>query len=396
MSVPLPRAATGLPPNPASAAPPAVSVLVPTRNEAPNIEPLLRRLDVALRAVAAEVIFVDDSDDETPFVIENMRSAVQLDVRVHHRPKSKRAGGLGGAVREGLRLCRSEYAVIMDGDLQHPPETVLDLLVAARQRGADFVVGSRYTVGGSASGLSGGSRRIVSSGCNLLSRMLFPRRLQGVTDVMSGFFLVRVAAVNTAALRPDGYKILLELLVHARRPRVAEVGYVFGERHAGESNASMSEGLRFARRLFSLRVPPSALFGLVGISGAIPNLVGTAVLCRAGLHYLAAAVLATQLAILWNFMGCELLVWPRSRVARAGRYLPFAFINNLDLILRIPLLALLVERLHIGVEPATLVTLAAPVVVRYFAVRRLIYRARRPGGAHRRKTRKHLVPETAL
>ncbi len=394
--VPAPRAATGRPAEHGRGAPPAVSILVPTRNEAPNIEPLLRRLDIALRDVVAEIIFVDDSDDDTPAVIERMRSGVRFDVRVYHRSPGERAGGLGGAVTEGLRLCRTDYAVIIDGDLQHPPETIPDLLAAAREQDVDFVVGSRYAAGGSAPGLSSGIRRLVSSGCNLLSRLLFPRRLREVTDVMSGFFLVRVGAVDTAGLRPDGYKILLELLIRTRRPRVAEVGYMFGERHAGVSNASMSEGLRFARRLFSLRVPRPARFALVGVSGTVPNLVATTLLHRAGLHYVAAAVLATQLAILWNFMGCELLVWERSNVSRFSRfwrYLSFGFVNNLDLVLRIPLLALLVEHWHIGVEVATLATLVAAVVVRYLVVDRLIYRERAPTTSDPAAARNDPVPE---
>jgi dolichol-phosphate mannosyltransferase len=327
-----------------------------------------------LCGLAAEVIFVDDSDDDTPLTVQRARPRVGLDVRLCHRPPGRRIGGLGGAVAEGLQLCRAEYAVIIDGDLQHPPEVIPALLATARERAADFVVGSRYVEGGSASGLANGIRRAVSSGSNLLSRLLFPRRLRGVTDVMSGFFLVRVGAVDTASLRPDGYKILLELLVRARRPRLAEVGYVFGRRHAGSSNASVSEGWRFARRLFALRVPRPARFGLVGVSGIIPNLVATSLLYRAGLHYAVAAVLATQVAILWNFLGCELLVWERPGVSRWWRYLPFALVNNLDLVLRVPLLAVLVEHWHVGVETATLVTLVASVAARYLAVDRVIYR----------------------
>jgi dolichol-phosphate mannosyltransferase len=392
--VPAPRAADARPAEPTGHARPDVSVLVPTRNEAPNVEPLLRRLDVALRGVTAEVIFVDDSDDETPATIERAGAGVRPDVRVHHRPAGERPGGLGGAVTEGLRLCRADHAVVIDGDLQHPPERIPDLLAAAREQAADFVVGSRYVAGGSAPGLSSLPRRLVSSSCNLLSRLLFPRRLRGVTDVMSGFFLVRVGVVDTVGLRPDGYKILLELLVRTGRPQVAEVGYVFGERHAGASNASVSEGLRFARRLFSLRVPRPARFAMVGVSGVIPNLVGTSILNRAGLHYVAAAVLATQLAILWNFMGCELLVWQRSNASRFWRYFPFAFVNNLDLLLRIPLLALLVERWHVGVELATLATLVAAVTIRYLIVGRLIYRERAPADDDLAMARLDPVPES--
>jgi dolichol-phosphate mannosyltransferase len=371
------------PPDVLAAAPvaPRLSVLVPTRNEAHNIGPLLRRLDEALRGLAAEVIFVDDSDDGTPEAIARVRPTVSLPVRVHHRAPRDRVGGLGGAVSEGFALCAAPYAVIIDGDLQHPPETIPALLAAALPDAADVVIGSRYVPGGSASGLAGTTRHLVSTGSNLLCRLAFPRRLRGVSDVMSGFFLVRVAAVDQSGLRPDGYKILLELLATAGPLRIREVGYTFAERHAGASNASMSEGVRFVRRLFSLRVPRPARFALVGASGTVPNLFGTAVLHHLGLHYLAAAILATQVAIAWNFAGCELLVWDRQAGSRLRRYPTFAVINNVDLVIRLPLLALLVGRWGVGIGTATLLSLAAAVIVRYLVVERMVYRRSTPSTA---------------
>ncbi|WP_254665578.1 glycosyltransferase family 2 protein [Frankia sp. CgMI4] len=353
-----------------------MSVVIPTRNEARNVEPLLRRLDEALHGLSGEVIFVDDSDDGTPEVIARVRPSVRLPVRVHHRTPAQRVGGLGGAVSEGFALCAAPYAVIIDGDLQHPPETIPALLGTAVEHAADVVIGSRYVSGGSASGLAGSMRHLVSTGSNRLCRWVFPRRLRGVSDVMSGFFLVRVAVVDRAGLRPDGYKILLELLVASGRLRVREIGYAFAERHAGTSNASLTEGARFARRLFALRVPKPARFALVGASGTVPNLLGTAVLHHVGLHYLVAAIVATQIAVGWNFLGCELLVWDRETGSRLRRYPAFALINNLDLVIRLPLLAVLVGRWHLGVGISTLMSLAAAVIVRYLVVDRLVYRRR--------------------
>lgn len=379
-ALPLPRTPPDQLAAPVAPVAPRLSVVVPTRNEAHNVEPLLRRLDDALRGLASEVIFVDDSDDGTPQAIARVRPTVGLPVRVHHRAPRDRVGGLGGAVSEGFALCAAPYAVIIDGDLQHPPETIPALFAAAEHDDADVVIGSRYVPGGSASGLAGATRHLVSTGSNLVCRLAFPRRLRGVSDVMSGFFLVRVAAVDQAGLRPDGYKILLELLATAGPLRIREVGYAFAERHAGASNASLSEGVRFARRLFSLRVPRLARFALVGASGTVPNLLGTAVLHHLGLHYLAAAILATQLAIAWNFVGCELLVWDRQAGSRRRLYPTFAIINNLDLVIRLPLLALLVGRWGFGIGTATLLSLAAAVIVRYLVVERLVYR-RRPAGS---------------
>jgi dolichol-phosphate mannosyltransferase len=71
---------------------------------------------------------------------------------------------------------------------------------------------------------------------------------------MSGFFVVRRAAVDTAALRPNGFKILIEILLSGPRLSLSEVGFHFGDRHVGESKASLREGSRYLRRLIALRV----------------------------------------------------------------------------------------------------------------------------------------------
>ena len=77
---------------------------------------------------------------------------------------------------------------------------------------------------------------------------------------LSGFFLVRRTAIDLAALRPRGFKILLEILLSGGRLNTAEVGFRFGERHAGESKASFREGALYLLRLIELR---ARLFGPV-------------------------------------------------------------------------------------------------------------------------------------
>jgi dolichol-phosphate mannosyltransferase len=108
------------------------------------------------------------------------------------------------------------WAVVLDGDLQHPPELVPRLFDLGEAEGADLVYGTRYGRSRDTSGLSGRARVLVSVLCTLLAKLIFPRRLRGVTDPMSGFFAVRLDAIPLGALRPTGYKILLEIL--ARSP----------------------------------------------------------------------------------------------------------------------------------------------------------------------------------
>lgn len=236
------------------APPPELTIVVPTRNESDNIPGLVAGLDRVLREVRAEIVFVDDSDDRTPETIAAVAADAPGRVRLLHRPVGSRSGGLGGAVLAGIRSARGDWVLVMDGDLQHPPQTVPALLEAAGAGSADVVVASRYRGEGVAAGLDGTLRRLVSGTSTLVTRLVFPWRLRRVTDPMSGFFAVRRAALTDADLRPDGYKILLEILVRARISRVVEVPYTFQPRSAGQSKASLHEGLRFLRHLAGLRL----------------------------------------------------------------------------------------------------------------------------------------------
>jgi dolichol-phosphate mannosyltransferase len=234
------------------AVPPVIhtSLVIPTFNEADNISTLLDRLGEVLTELT-EIIFVDDSSDDTPEVIEKEAQDRPVPIQVLHREEP--IGGLGGAVVEGIRLARGRWIVVMDADLQHPPDLVPALLATGEETGAQLVVASRYAAGGSRAGLAGGYRLAVSSLSTLLAKLVFLRRLRGVSDPMSGFFAIRRDIIAPGTLRPLGYKILLELIVRTRPRPVAEVPYVFGERHAGDSKSSMREGFRFLRHLALLR-----------------------------------------------------------------------------------------------------------------------------------------------
>ena len=177
----------------------AISVLVPTRNERDNIAPLVARLETVLPLGAAQVIFIDDSSDDTPDVIKAVASASRLPVEVIHRTSGERSGGLGGAVVTGMRAAVGDVVVVMDGDLQHPPETIPDLVLPIEQGTADLVVASRYRDEGDGSGLANLARVGVSRSATTLTKLAFPRQLADVTDPMSGFFAVRTDAIDIDA-----------------------------------------------------------------------------------------------------------------------------------------------------------------------------------------------------
>jgi cellulose synthase/poly-beta-1,6-N-acetylglucosamine synthase-like glycosyltransferase/putative flippase GtrA len=372
---------------------PQVSIVVPTRNEAGNIAELLRQLDLSLDGLAAEVLFVDDSDDETPALIAAQAKLPGRRVRLLHRGPADRAGGLGGAVVAGFRAARAPVAIVMDGDLQHPPRTVPDLLSATTQD-IDLAVASRYSGGGDAEGLSNRWRVAVSAICTLLARMFFPLRLHAIADPMSGFFAVRLAAVDLEALRPAGYKILLEIIGRSRPMRVVQVPFTFQSRLSGRSKASLREGGRLAAQLLRLRLAATAGslgratgFLTVGLSGAVVNTAALSLFTRGShLQYLWASAAATQIAIGWNFVWLDRWVFAHPGDApAAGRWRRFArfWLLNIGLLpVQLGLMALLVTGWRMSAELANVLVLGVVFVARYLVSSRWVYRpARRSGPA---------------
>ncbi|GAA2588938.1 hypothetical protein GCM10010435_79290 [Winogradskya consettensis] len=372
-------------------APPAVTVVVPTRNEADNVGPLADRVRAAFGDQPVEIVFVDDSDDATPSAIEAIAERHPGEVRLIHRVSQERAGGLGGAVVAGISAARAPWVVVMDGDLQHPPETAPLLLAAGRAETAQAVVASRYRESGRVDGLGGWFRRTVSRGSGRLAKLFFPLRLRGVTDPMSGFFAVRRDAVRPAELRPDGYKILLEMLVRNRIERVAEVPYTFRSRTAGESKASLPEGLRYFRHLAGLRLsmmrrPQSAYgrmagFALAGAAGTAVNSVALWALGElAGLPYLLAAFLAVQVAIVWNFAVIDHLVMPPGVHARRHRFGRFLLLNNSLTPLHLGLLFALVRWGGLHYLGANVVAIIVVFALRYIVTSSWVYGTPAGGG----------------
>jgi dolichol-phosphate mannosyltransferase len=200
---------------------------------------------------------------------------------------------------------------------------------------------------------------------------------------MSGFFAIRRSAVTADVLQPLGYKILLELAVRSRPRAVTEVPFVFQDRFAGESKSTAQEGFRFLRHLAGLRTASPAArmvgFGLIGLTGFLPNLVGLWGLTALGMHYVPAEILANQLGVAWNFLLIEHLLFRERRRHRrwwdrAGR---FALLANADLVLRIPLIAVFVHQFHLGVLSATALALVMTFVLRFAGTEALVYLPRR-------------------
>src|SRR3954454_19546817 len=146
---------------------PDISIIVPALNEAENLPALAQRVDAALKGRSYELLIVDDnSRDNTKEVAGELSQRYPLRLLVRERPKD----GLGGAVLDGINATRGREIVVMDADLQHPPEKLPELLAPIEKDGADFALGSRYIAGGSTGEKWGLLRRINSRLATILAR----------------------------------------------------------------------------------------------------------------------------------------------------------------------------------------------------------------------------------
>jgi dolichol-phosphate mannosyltransferase len=219
-----------------------LALVVPTLNEAGNIELLVQRVQAALSSlpVAYEVIVVDDGS--TDGTCEIVRRVSEADPRVRLLVR-KNQKGLAGAVLHGWQHSDGNLLGVIDADLQHPPE-VLPALIAAVLDGNDIAIGSRYV---NAKHVQGWNpiRQAISRLSTLVTLPFQRKKGVHVTDPMAGFFVVRREAIDGIDLQPQGFKLLLDILVRGRIHKTAEVPIQFGLRHAGKSKADVTVAFHY-------------------------------------------------------------------------------------------------------------------------------------------------------
>lgn len=213
-----------------------VLVVVPTYNEAANVEGILRHVKEALPD--AGILVVDDgSPDGTAELAEKVAAEVS---DVHVLRRSSKAG-LGSAYRAGFRWgleAGYDACVEMDADFSHDPAS-LPALVAPLERGFDVVIGSRYVPGGSIPNWSW-YRHLLSWGGNRYADLALGL---GVADSTAGFRVYAADVLRKLDLdriRADGYGFQIEMTYRSRQAGavITEVPISFVDRVAGESKMS--------------------------------------------------------------------------------------------------------------------------------------------------------------
>lgn len=298
---------------------PELSVVVPAYRERENIPALLGALEQALQGLDWEtIIVVDDAFDGTEDVV---RERAQHDSRVRcvHRIGRR---GLASACIEGMLASSAPYLAVIDADLQHDESILPELLAAARQEDVDVVVASRYMAGGSTGELAA-ERVRVSRLASALSRIL----CGGLTDPMSGFFVVRRTFLERVVrkLYGRGFKILLDLVAAARgEVRIVERPYRMRSRVRGESKL----GTRVIAEFFMLllyhlfgRLVPARffLFAAVGVTGVGVQLcVLWLLFAVSGNQFLLSQAAATWVAMTSNFFLNNAFTYGDQRLRGAG------------------------------------------------------------------------------
>ncbi len=278
-----------------------VAIVIPAYKERDNIAPLVERIHQALHNYSYRILFVDDdSGDGTAELVAALSAKYPLDILVR---KNKR--GLASAVVDGLQQATGEVIVVMDADLQHPPEVLSGLLKKIGE-GADMAIASRYVPGGSCQGW-GLARRINSKGAIFIAHLLLPptRRIK---DPMSGFFAFTRQAIAGADLKPAGYKIILEILMLGKFQNVAEVPYTFSLRSRGHSKLSARQQVEYLKHVYSLMKRSGELvrffkFCLVGASGILVNEGLLWLLTEfGGLVLQVSSAISIESSIIFNFI----------------------------------------------------------------------------------------------
>ncbi len=277
-----------------------VSIIVPTYNERDNLEELFGRIDKAMEGYDYEVIVVDDDSPDRTWELAQ-RLSERYPVKVIRRTDEK---GLSSAVIRGFKEASGDVFVVMDADLQHPPEKIPEL-VKALEEGADIAIASRYVPGGKVENWYW-YRKLISKAAIMIGRLALPK-IRGVKDPMSGFFALKKEVVEGIELNPIGFKILMEILIKGRYGKVVEVPFTFGLRKAGESKLSGKTMIKYLKHVYRLMRWEGELdrlikFTLVGLSGVLVNEGFLwAFVNFLGWGKILANIPATELSILNNF-----------------------------------------------------------------------------------------------
>src|SRR3954471_3801255 len=214
-----------------------VWVVLPTYNEAENIEPMVKAILASLPA--ATVLVVDDGSPDGTGDLADRLAASDPRIRVQHRAQKQ---GLGRAYLDGFGVALAGGATVvvqMDADFSHDPSALPALTGPIAAGDADLVIGSRYTKGGSVEDWGIG-RRVISRGGSVFARVVLGLGQNDLTGGFKAWRAMTLAAVPFAGVHAGGYVFQIEMTFRASRAgaRICEVPITFRDRRVGQSKMS--------------------------------------------------------------------------------------------------------------------------------------------------------------
>jgi len=286
-----------------------LSIVIPTFNEENNVRLITSRIMTILNRENClyEIVFVDDSVDDTPAVLEELCDKFSC-VKYLHRKNER---GLASAVVKGFYHSQGNQIIVMDADLQHPPELIP--LILKRLLQADVVIPSRFVPGGSDGGLNL-LRKLISGiargiGCFSI------KKLRPISDSTSGYFAFKRDVITNVHLDPIGWKILIEILVKGKYRTVHEIPYSFVAREVGESKMSIKEQYNYLKHIARLvnNSPEDRKFYsfcIIGALGVLVNLLCLHIFLKLfEMGDLSSSVSSSCIAMLHNFVWNNNVTW---------------------------------------------------------------------------------------
>ena len=208
------------------------SIIIPIFNEAKNIKLTIKRVSKILnqKKIVYEIIFVDDdSTDNSEKVYKNFKTSKTKFFLRKDKPRD-----LSRSVVFGFKKAKFNNLAVMDGDLQHTPNDLINLIKEFNHNKHDIVIGSRNMISSKKVNLNP-LRFYISNLLNMVTNRLFELDLK---DPMSGFIIIKkkIFLNSKRKLFLRGYKILLDIILSSRKQlKIKEVFINFKSRDKGFS-----------------------------------------------------------------------------------------------------------------------------------------------------------------
>ena len=207
------------------------SIVIPVYNEGNNLNLLVKKINFYLKKYKYEIIIVDDSsNDDSKNILKKLKKKFK-NIKVIFRKNKPR--DLSKSCSEGFEIAKFDYILVMDGDLQHNPKYIPEMVLKFKKNNCDFVIGARNLIKKRVKSLS-----FFRQSSSFIMIKFFDFMFGKKTiDPMSGFFLFKkkIYIRNKKKLFLKGFKILADLIYSEKKLNATDITIKFDYRKKGES-----------------------------------------------------------------------------------------------------------------------------------------------------------------